>query len=112
MEISHNRAPMAKRRSWSQEEFGMRLRGLLYLRQVTQRELAHALRVNPGTISRWKKSKANYPGLDHLLAAAQFLKVDPGWLAFGEQGKPEIDKLRGKPKISRVTTRMISESRP
>ena len=68
---------------WDQELFAARLRFMIRTRDSTQKKLAKILRVNPATISRWMRSRANYPGLDQLEVAAKHLKVDVCWLAFG-----------------------------
>jgi transcriptional regulator with XRE-family HTH domain len=68
---------------WDQEGFGARLRFMLKVRDLSQAEFARALRVAQGTVSRWQRSRSNYPGLDHLQAAAAFLNVSPCWLTFG-----------------------------
>lgn len=77
---------------WDQDAFGSRLRFIQEVRDVSQDELARALKVTQSTISRWQRSRANYPGLDHLQAAAAFLKVSPCWLTFGcaEHAPPEV----------------------
>lgn len=93
---------------WDQTGFSIRLRGALFIRKFTQTELARALGLNHATVSRWQRSKSNYPGLDHLEAAAEFLNVDPGWLAFGTgTPPPEFAVLLDPPKIPRKTLRHL-----
>ena len=93
-----------KSTKWNQVHFKGRLHVALILRGLTQRHLAKKLKVAPATVSRWHNSGANYPGLDHLQAAADYLKVEAGWLAFGT-GKPPPGLtqalLNSKPKRGR-----------
>ncbi len=79
---------MAAIRFWNQEDFAARLRGMMYVRKLTQKQLANALKLNQGTISRWQRNPSNSPSLDLVAAAADVLKVDPGWLAYGTSQAP------------------------
>jgi transcriptional regulator with XRE-family HTH domain len=97
---------------WNQEHFAARLRGMMYIRRVTQKELARALKLNQGTISRWQRSSSNSPSLDLLAAAADFLKVDPGWLAYGtEETQPRLKKIEALELESRLRSRNPKKKR-
>jgi transcriptional regulator with XRE-family HTH domain len=73
---------------WNQQHFKARLRIALSLRNVTQTKLAKALKVTPATVSRWQRNASNFPGLDNLAGAADFLDMEAGWLAFGTGNPP------------------------
>ena len=95
---------------WSQKHFRSRFRAALFMRGVTQKSLARELRVAANTVSRWQNSTAHYPNLDHLEAAADFLGVDPGWLAFGSGEIPlEIMELLS-PNPGRVNMRQLGKA--
>ena len=104
------------RKFWDQEDFGFRLRGMMYVREVTQQKLAKALKLNQGTISRWQRNPANAPSLDHVAAAAHYLKVDPGWLAFGTSQAPPnsaplLKKINALELDSRLRNRSIKRKK-
>jgi transcriptional regulator with XRE-family HTH domain len=92
---------------WDQKDFAKRMRIAFHIRKIKQVQLAAALRVAPGTVSRWMSSTAHYPGLDHLLAAARFLKVEPCWLVFGCESHvpPEYTEMENAEAYARPTMR-------
>lgn len=62
------------------EYFAEWLSRTLAERDIAGGEVARALGVNDSAISRWKNGKAS-PGLDSVMALADFLDVDPVALA-------------------------------
>ena len=100
---------------WSQAGFKARLHVATVLRGFTHKKLAKALKVRPGTVSRWQNSGENYPGLDHLAAAADFLDVEAGWLAFGTGSPPRgltQALLNSKPKRGRPKSKPKTKPKP
>jgi transcriptional regulator with XRE-family HTH domain len=73
---------------WNQGHFKARLRVALKFRGVKHKQLATKLKVAPATVSRWQNNPSNFPSLNHLLGAANFLGVEAGWLAFGTGTPP------------------------
>ena len=49
----------------------------------TQTALAESMGVTPQTVSRWE-SGGFMPDIEKVKRIATLLRVDPGWLAFGE----------------------------
>lgn len=67
-------------RNRDREYFANWLTRTLTERGIAGGEVARSLGVNDSAISRWRNGKAS-PGLDSVMALADFLKVDPVALA-------------------------------
>lgn len=65
------------------QTFGDRLKLILEERKITQQELARRVKVNNSLISYYIYGKKQ-PRATTLIRVAKALKVDPGWLLFGE----------------------------
>jgi transcriptional regulator with XRE-family HTH domain len=66
--------------------FGERLLETRQRRRLTQQQLAQSAGVHSASISAWECGEGSqFPRIDLVEALAGALKVDPGWLAFGER---------------------------
>ncbi|WP_454844872.1 helix-turn-helix domain-containing protein [Ralstonia thomasii] len=61
-----------------------RLQTAMDLRGANQTQLAHACGVKPPSVHGWLNGKSKFLKGENLLAAAEFLRVNPWWLATGK----------------------------
>lgn len=61
-----------------------RLKTVMDMRGVNQTQLAHACGVRPPSVNGWLSGKSKFLKGENLLAAAEFLRVNPWWLATGK----------------------------
>ena len=83
---------MNKASSWDQDAFGQRLDKARKAKGFrTQRALCQHMGLLESTLSQWKNSPSNKPGLADIVDLCKTLQVSPGWLAFGEDDRDEIE---------------------
>jgi transcriptional regulator with XRE-family HTH domain len=85
------------------QEFAAALREALRQKGCTQSELARAVKVAKGTVSRWVKGE-DQPHGRYLHAMAAFL--DAPHLALGEEGQTKIDR-RVVEILTRIAERLL-----
>lgn len=75
--------------------FAKNLRDALYMRQVSQRELARRIGVSSTTVSEWCKGKTS-PRMDKIDAICKILNVKRSDLMLGERDHEEILEVTDK----------------
>lgn len=90
-------------------EFGARLVKARDLRQINQKQAAHALGISQSTLSELEL--VGY-GSSHVVAMAKLYGVSPYWLALGEGDMEERERLsEGALEIARAYERMNTSER-
>lgn len=87
----------------AEEAFRARLRdarlglGLYHLRtgEVLQKDVAKMMGMPEGTVNRYFRDTP--PSLSVIIELARVLRVDPGWLAFGEASKAPVPEWARPP---------------
>lgn len=82
----------------------MRLGGTLE-RELTQAEVGEAIGVSGQAVSMWERGE-NEPKLSVILRLAEFLRVEPAWLAWG------IPTVYGKPPETLPVAGEIVDEKP
>lgn len=89
-----------------------RLQTAIDARGVNQTQLAHACGVKPPSVNGWLSGKSKFLKGENLLAAAEFLRVNPWWLATG-RGKMDASyhlELTQNGAEDEATTQQIEQS--
>lgn len=68
--------------------FAERLKEARTRAQVTQQDIADACGITTAAISKWENGKTEDVFADHIFCVADFLRVDPRWLATGRGPTP------------------------
>ncbi len=70
-----------------EETIGKRIRGLRLARNLTQEQLANALKIRKQTVSSWEKDQVKDMQLANLFALCDALDCEPRYLALGHTNR-------------------------